>query len=255
MIQALFVALSTFSRLPCPKTDWTDETAARSLCFFPLIGAVLGGLVWIWLWLCGVLQLQAGVCAGGILTLIIFLTGGIHLDGFCDTVDARASYQPKERKLDILQDPHVGAFALMKLGLYLLVYFACLMQVSAGVLPIYCFVFVLSRVLGTVALLRFPLAKQSGMLYYFQSTAKPRLVLGSMAGYLLLLLGLGIWQAPLYALVLGMTALGVLVYVHRMACRTFGGMTGDILGYFIQLCELFCLVVLMFVERMCLLWC
>ena len=50
----------------------------------------------------------------------ILITGGIHLDGFCDVTDAKSSYASTERKLEIMSDSHVGAFVVMYLGIYLL---------------------------------------------------------------------------------------------------------------------------------------
>ena len=54
----------------------------------------------------------------GICVLPVLVTGGIHLDGFCDTADALASHQDTEKKLQILKDPHMGAFAAIWLGCY-----------------------------------------------------------------------------------------------------------------------------------------
>ena len=43
----------------------------------------------------------------------VLVTGGIHLDGFLDTADALSSWQPWEKKLEILKDSHAGAFAII----------------------------------------------------------------------------------------------------------------------------------------------
>ena len=52
----------------------------------------------------------------------ILITGGFHVDGFLDTCDALHSYQPRERKLEILKDSHIGAFAVIMLALYGLIF-------------------------------------------------------------------------------------------------------------------------------------
>jgi adenosylcobinamide-GDP ribazoletransferase len=49
----------------------------------------------------------------------IIITGGIHMDGFLDTQDALSSYQPRERRLEILKDSHAGAFAIQGLLQYI----------------------------------------------------------------------------------------------------------------------------------------
>jgi len=59
-----------------------------------------------------------------VLTLIpVVITGGIHLDGLLDTADALSSYQPRERRLEILKDSHAGAFAIIVCCMYFLAYF------------------------------------------------------------------------------------------------------------------------------------
>ena len=40
VIRSLFIAFSTYSRIPVPQVDWSDENRKYSMCFFPLIGAV-----------------------------------------------------------------------------------------------------------------------------------------------------------------------------------------------------------------------
>ena len=114
LLQSFSVAFSMYSRLPVPQVEWNEKNMKYAFCFFPLIGIFVGGAVWLWLqaaafWGFGD-SLRAAVCVA----LPLLITGGIHLDGFCDTVDALSSHQSRERKLEILKDPHIGAFALCK---------------------------------------------------------------------------------------------------------------------------------------------
>lgn len=113
VIRSLCIAFSTYSRIPVPQVAWTDENRKYSMCFFPLIGAVIGLLLWGWLALCDVLGFGA-LLRGAVGALLpILVTGGIHMDGFMDTSDALASWQPPEKRLEILKDSHVGAFAVL----------------------------------------------------------------------------------------------------------------------------------------------
>ena len=52
----------------------------------------------------------------------LLVTGGFHLDGYMDTMDALHSYQKKEKKLEILKDPHIGAFSVIMARVYGLMY-------------------------------------------------------------------------------------------------------------------------------------
>ena len=77
-----------------------------------------------------------------------FVTGGIHMDGFMDTSDALASWHPKERRLEILKDSHVDAFAVLGCAGYLLLHTALLSKVMAVSGIMLCGVFVLSQALS-----------------------------------------------------------------------------------------------------------
>ena len=52
------------------------------------------------------------------------------MDGFMDTMDAFHSYQDKEKKLAILKDPHIGAFSVLMLVLYYLIYGAAYAELT-----------------------------------------------------------------------------------------------------------------------------
>ena len=68
------------------------------------MGAAVGLLLALWAALAQWLGLGAAVTAAGCLAVPLLVTGGIHLDGFCDTADALASHQSRERKLEILKE-------------------------------------------------------------------------------------------------------------------------------------------------------
>ena len=118
MISTVIVAFSMFSAIPMPQTEWTNKSMRYALCAFPLIGAVIGALVCLWRFVCLRMEFSEWILAAGICVLPVLVTGGIHLDGFCDTADALASHQDTEKKLQILKDPHMGAFAAIWLGCY-----------------------------------------------------------------------------------------------------------------------------------------
>lgn len=42
----------------------------------------------------------------------LLVTGGIHIDGFSDTMDALSSHAERQKKLEIMDDPHIGAFGV-----------------------------------------------------------------------------------------------------------------------------------------------
>ena len=88
---SFLIALSMYSRIPVPQAEWTEKNLRWALCFFPLVGAVIGALGYGVYCLCEFLALPQ-LLAGALLTALpVVVTGGIHLDGFCDTTDAISS--------------------------------------------------------------------------------------------------------------------------------------------------------------------
>ena len=154
VIRSLLIAFSTYSRIPVPQVEWNEENRRYSMCFFPLVGLVTGLLVWGWLSLCACLKmgpfLQGAVAA----LLPLLITGGIHMDGYMDTTDALASWQPQEKRLEILKDSHTGAFAVMGCAGYLLLSAALYSEADPAAGLRLAGVFVLSRALSAFALVR-----------------------------------------------------------------------------------------------------
>ena len=238
VIRSLCIAFSTYSRIPMPQVEWSEENRKYSMCFFPLIGAVIGLLLWGWLYLCEALSIGP-VLQGAMGALLpILVTGGIHMDGFMDTSDALASWQSKERRLEILKDSHVGAFAVLGCAGYLLLHAAVLSEATAASGALLSCVFVLSRALSAWAMAVFKSARPTGMLDAFAQAAHRRLVTVSCAVYAVLCAALWLDFNLWLALACLLAAVLCVWYYRRMAYKQFGGMTGDLAGWFLQVTEL-----------------
>lgn len=120
VMQSLIIAFAMYSKLPMPRVDWNEKNMRYAFCWFPFVGLVIGLVEWGTFYLLELCR-AGGVLKGAVLTVLpLLITGGIHLDGFMDTTDARSSYGDREKKLAILKDSHVGAFAVIGCGMYLL---------------------------------------------------------------------------------------------------------------------------------------
>ena len=238
VIRSLFIAFSTYSRIPVPQVEWSEENRKYSMCFFPLIGAVIGLLLWGWLWLCE--RLGTGpVLKGAVGALLpILVTGGIHMDGFMDTSDALASWQSRERRLEILKDSHVGAFAVLGCAGFLLLHAAVLSEASSASGALLCCVFVLSRAMSAWAMATFRSARPSGMLDAFAQAAHRRMVTISCAIYTVLCTVVWAVSGGWLALACLLAAALCVIYYRHMAYKHFGGVTGDLAGWFLQVTEL-----------------
>lgn len=239
IIKALCVALSTYSVLPAPRREWTEEHLRYALSALPAVGVVIGGALLLWHALCVQLAVSSLLFAAVATVLPLLITGGIHLDGFCDTVDALASHQPPARKLEIMKDPHPGAFAVMYCAAYLIVCLGLYAQVyGTAAITVVSLLFVLSRALATLSALTIQNAREAGMLASFtRSAAKRTAILICLCIALLCgaaMLALHLWAGVACLALCGLT---FLLY-RRLALRQFGGATGDTTGFFLQLCEL-----------------
>ena len=109
-----------YSAIPVKCLNWTKENLRHAMLFFPVVGILCAaGTALLWM-ICQLLHCKALLFAVLAVTGMVFLTGGIHLDGFCDTADALYSRRPQEEKLRILKDPNCGPFAVFSVILVFL---------------------------------------------------------------------------------------------------------------------------------------
>lgn len=238
LLQSFVIAFSMYSKIPMPKVDWNKENMKYAMCFFPAVGLLIGAVVYgagtmLFSLSCGTFFRSA------VFTLLpILITGGIHLDGFMDTVDALASYGDREKKLNILKDSHAGAFAILGLGCYLVWSLAIWSEAEVHMLPVLACVFVLSRSLSGFSIVTFPAARENGLARTFQAGAEKLRVRIAMIVYLLLAVFYVLWMNWQQALGMLIGAAIVFFYYCSMSKKQFGGITGDLAGYFLQLAEL-----------------
>ena len=237
-IETVAVAFSMFSAIPMPQFDWNERNMRFSLCAFPLVGAVIAVCMFFWGRLCILLSLPDILRAAGLCLLPVLITGGIHLDGYCDTCDALASHSGPDKRQEILKDPHLGTFAAIRLCVYFVADFALWTSAPALRLPVLIGVFCLSRSLSGLALTVFPIRPGSGLARSFAEAADRKrvrnvlLVLSAALALLLLLFHAG--EAALAALL-------VFWYYRRLCVKDFGGLSGDLAGWFLQTAELWML--------------
>lgn len=242
LMQSLVIAFSMYSKVPMPKVEWNEKNMRYVMCFFPLVGAVIGICVYA-----AAYVMTAGFCGSlffsVMLTLIpVVISGGIHMDGFLDTVDALCSYGEREKKLSILKDPHAGAFAILGMGCYFLWNVAVWSEwKSCGdsrILMVICCGYVLSRAWSGLSVVTFPAAKDSGLARTFQDYAQKQITKKVMLIWLVLTTAWMLWLSPA-AGVAAVSCSGLVFYYYRRMCRRqFGGITGDLAGFFLQVCEL-----------------
>ena len=248
MLNALATAFSIYSIVPVRVKDWTEQGLRYAICCFPAVGLFVGGMEYLTFVILEALH-AGSLLRGCILAVVpVAMTGGIHLDGFMDTCDAAGSYKSREEKLVIMSDPHVGAFAVIGAVCYMIASAGIFSEMTPAALPLAVLVFVLSRALSGLAAGTFPKAKREGMLHSVTEGMPDRavgiLAVEAAAVSVLILIAAGV-QGHFLAGIILLAASAVMYLIYYLFCLgTFGGTTGDLAGWFLQMTELVLLLVI-----------
>lgn len=233
------VAFAMYSKIPMPRADWTKENMKYTFCFFPFIGTVIGALTLLAGYAGMRFSLDHSFVAVILVVIPVFITGGIHVDGLLDTSDAMSSWQERSRRLEILKDSNAGAFAVITSCVYFLCWYGAYSQMweNKTALSLMAVGFMVSRCFSGISVVTFPKARKDGTVAEFSKKAQDVIVRNVLIIYLVLLLALMIWIQPLMGILAFGGAVLVFVYNHHMAMKYFGGITGDLAGFFLCLCE------------------
>ncbi|MBQ6928121.1 MAG: adenosylcobinamide-GDP ribazoletransferase [Oscillospiraceae bacterium] len=247
VLETVAVAFSMFSAIPMPQFAWNERNMKYSLCAFPLVGAVIALALWGWERVCAGLALPDVLRGAGLCLLPVLITGGIHLDGYADTCDALASHSDPEKRQEILKDPHLGAFAAIRLCVYFIASFALWTALPAQRFPVLLGLCCLSRALSGLALTLFPLRPGSGLARSFAEAADKKRVRNVLLALSLGLACLLLWNRA------GETVLAaalVFLRYRRLCTKDFGGLSGDLAGWFLQTAEFWMLFALVLRQRL-----
>lgn len=228
-----------YSAIPTPYADWSKENMKYAVCFFPVVGIACGALLCLWRWLGEMLQIGTVLFAAVCVLIPFLVTGGIHMDGFCDTSDALASHQTREKKLEILKDSHTGAFAVIACICYCVWMLGLWSELTPdwNTVLILSVGYVLSRSFSGMSIVSFRCAKNSGLLATFSDGAQKKNVRIVMGIFMALCAAGMIAIRPVTGLLVLLGAVLSFIYYRVMSYRQFGGTTGDLAGHFLQICE------------------
>lgn len=238
-LRGFLIALTFLTRipLPAPKAAVSSEEFTRSYRYYPLVGLVIGLLLWL---LAQVLLIYYSPLITGALLLVaeLLLTGGLHLDGFMDSMDGLLSARNPKRMLEIMKDSRIGAHACMALLGLLVLKFALLASLTPASLSILLVMPMLSRWVFQIGVVGFPYARPQGLgkgihdtTHWITFLINGCLVLGAtyyLAGFA------------------GLVAFGVCVITVTILSAKISallkGLTGDLYGALIELSEVVCLL-------------
>lgn len=239
MLKSLISAFLMYSRIPVPQVAWKEENRRYALGWFPLIGAVIGGMLLLWHMFCARFGCSRMLFAAVAVLIPISVTGGIHLDGFCDVTDARASCADREKKLQIMSDPHIGSFAVIRVCLYLILQTLLFAQISdiRSTAVIACG-YILSRSCSGLSAVTFRCAKKEGTLQDFVKPSHRSVTIGMVSAFAAAAISAMLLADFIRGCAVFGGALLCFLYYKYIAYQDFGGTTGDLCGWFLQLCEI-----------------
>jgi len=230
-MRTLRIAFGLMTTLPFRLPEnWSAGDSGRAAVWYPLVGLVIGVLTWL-VWK-GAIFIFPPLVAG-IVTLFVWvaLTGGLHLDGLADCCDSLFASVSPARRLEIMKDPHVGAFGVIGLILTLFLKAAAL----ASLTPVSSFGILLAACLARWCILPaglFPLARSSGMGSDFAAGFQRSFII--WAAIIPLTLAILLGPRGILASVAG---LGAAALVLWLAKSQIGGVTGDVFGLVVEIVE------------------
>lgn len=239
-LRPMHAAYAFLTRLPGGPGDITADDLSRSLPYFPAVGAVLGLFLTLPYTLSydGELHAPASVIAVIIVALHLLMTGGLHIDGVADLFDALGGGKgDRERMLEIMRDSHIGAHGAAAMIVLLAAKISAITEIlsphSTLRSPFLAFLLFpcLARWSVVICILVFPYARKEGLGSPFTSHR----------GFLTFL-GATICAAPVFPLLSYclpaaiVSVFGVLI-LAALISRKLGGLTGDVYGALIEICE------------------
>lgn len=236
--RSLAIAFSMYSAVPMPQFQWDQKNYENSFAFFPLVGAVLSGLLFL---------LSRGLEAIGISALaaaliytavIVIYSGGFHIDGYMDTMDALCSHRDRDEKIRIMKDSHIGAFGVIELlvlslfmvaGIFEAEYRGCFNSILYG--------FVVSRALSGIAVCTFKRRDNNTSLIHFETKGSRQFTLTLMFIYLFAVVATGFLERDMAVIPAVLLCVGWLFISKLIYEKQFGGISGDTSGHFLCICE------------------
>jgi adenosylcobinamide-GDP ribazoletransferase len=235
MLRGFITAIRTLTAIPLPGKD--ADRLASSLPWFPVVGCLLGGILYAVAWVVGLIDSNHWPQGGALVVTVagVFLTKGLHLDGLADFADGFGNWHEKAKTLAIMKDSHIGVFGAISIAVILLVKWVALTRLIASESTVYIVSgYVVSRLMLVELACSHPYARlEKGTGAPFIRDARPRdRIFAAIFGIVFLILLNGL--------------IGIAIFIFGwISCRLIGlwsnkrigGITGDVLGACSELVE------------------
>lgn len=239
-----FIGMLMFlTRIPIKAQIGFDKDFHKGMKFFTLIGAILGG-GYITLSFLLLKVLEVNIVSIILMSGIIILTGGLHLDGLADSFDGLYSYRSKEKILQIMKDSRVGTNGLLAILIYILLKINIfeLFFKNDIIMPIF-FMPILGRLSIVIASYKSKSPRENGMGNVFIGKVSNFTLVINIFIFIVFNMIFILYNDSYFFLLINLSFLIFLflfvklikIYVYDI----IDGITGDILGCICELSELF----------------
>lgn len=244
---SFLLALQFLTIIPFRIRGVSDKKIARSLIYFPIaglfIGAALAGINYC-LAILGMNPLTRAVILA---VSLIALTGGIHLDGLSDTLDAILSRKDSLEMLAVMRDSHAGVMGVLGITSALLLKIALLSSIDSrqplfSALALVC---ILSRWGMVEAIFLFPYARGEGKAKPYFSGINPQIFTASTV----IALGCAVVLTGISGLIVMAITAAAVYLAAKFLCKKIGGLTGDTLGALNECAEIIILFAIVILQR------
>ncbi len=227
LVKWFILAIQFSTIFPTPVVHHATESDIRkSVVFFPIVGVLLGGILWgVQIVLTRHMPNLAATAVS--LTIYTISTGALHLDGLMDTADAIGSRRPRADALHIMKDSRIGAMGAIAAVLVLVGKLSAISSLAPEHFAPFIVVPMLSRLGMVWSMQLYPSARSEGLGWLFARRIPAFVVaVATIASALVCILSLSAWSC-LWVLIYFVTCVSLFNWwmFHR-----FGGTTGDTYG-------------------------
>lgn len=250
IINGFFIAIAANSDIPVPEAEWNKKNMQYSVCFFPVIGLVIGVLQWGWHRVCELGGFGQACFALAGTVVPIFITGGIFMSGFMNIAAASHTRDRKDKKAHNKKSGHSADDAVIVAACYCMLYGAGMTLIwKEEQLLLLSLTYIISGSLYGMSLMWFKVVDQEGISYAFSSSARVTVVRVVLSTVLALGFISAVLVQPVTGAVMALAAMWVWTYYYYMTKKRFGGITDDTAGYFMCLCEMVCVLLIGMIGR------
>lgn len=225
-MKPFLIALQFLTIFPIKiKTEIKPEDFGKSLLFFPLVGLIIGLVMF---YAAFAFNLLPALMQGSLLILLeIILTGGLHIDGFADTCDGFYGFRSREKALEIMRDSHSGVMAIIGVACLLLLKFSLFVSMPITVLcKTLIAMCVFSRWAQVLACYKTAYPRQDGKAKPFIEHVRFKDVFS--AGVFVFILFISLLR--LKGIIIFVLAFALILAFKQYVQKRIGGMTGDTIG-------------------------